>query len=85
VRVDRAGDLEAYFRGVKEREGREVLWSDRGRGWACWAFREDVEGVVEELNGERVPLNAIRGHPEGWELCHCGLIYREGNTWKIAP
>jgi len=84
VKIDKIGNLEVYFLKVQDREGRPILWNNPSREWACWAFKEDVERVIEELNREKWPLNDIHKHEEGKELYRCGLIYKDGDVWKVA-
>jgi len=76
--------LDAYFKSVEENEGRGVVWVDKDDKWVCWAYRDEVEGIVKRLNEEKVPLNAIHEDPEGRELHECGIIMYSNGTWRIV-
>jgi len=84
VRADKIKDPEKFFGAIEKDEGKKVIWSQPNERWYCFAFLDDVEKVVEELNREGWDLNKIQEHPLAGDLHACSLIMKEKGVWKIV-
>jgi len=81
-------DPDKYFDAVSKKEGRPVLWNEVGEGRICYAFEDEVAGLVDELNSVGAILDDVTKtdkYLDAKELYQCNLIYFDivERKWKV--